>query len=261
MEPRLATDEWLEVAAARDLPGLRLVLTAGVPGPWGESAKGIFHAKGIPFVRVAQSLGGDNDALRAWTGRDDAPIAVWNDERPRDNWIDIALLAERIAPTPRLIPEDVGERARVFGLGRELCGELGLGWCRRLMLVQQLRQAAPELPITRYLASRYGYDAAVAAAAPARVAAILRAFAAQLAAQRGAGRRYLVGDALSALDVWWAAFAAMIEPLPPELCPMRQDTRMAYVARDPVVRAAADPALLEHRDFVYREHLELPVRL
>ena len=42
---------------------------------------------------------------------------------------------------------------------------------------------------------------------------------------------------------------------------MRADTRMAYVARDPVVRDAADPALLAHRDFVYREHLELPVRL
>ena len=256
-----ATGEWIDVETARAAPGLRLVLSAGVPGPWGESAKGLFFAKGIAYARVAQQVGGDNAALRAWTGRDDAPVAMWNDEPPRHHWIDIALLAERIAPTPRLIPEDVEERARVFGLGRELCGELGLGWCRRLMLVQQLMQAAPDLPITRYLASRYGYDAALAAAAPARVAAILRAFAAQLAAQRGAGRRYLVGDALSALDVWWAAFAAMIEPLPHDLCPMRPDTRMAYVTRDPVVREAADPALLEHRDFIYREHLELPVRL
>jgi glutathione S-transferase len=258
---RLATEDWIDVATARALSGLRLVLTAGVPGPWGESAKGIFHVKGIACARVAQAPGGDNDALRAWTGRDDAPIAVWNDERPRDNWIDIAMLAERIAPEPRLIPDDVDARARVFGLGRELCGELGLGWCRRLMLVHQLKQAAPDLAVTSYLASRYGYDARLAEAAPARVAGILRAFAAQLAAQRAAGRRYLVGDSLSALDIWWAAFAAMIEPLPHELCAMRPDTRMAYVARDPVVLEAADPALLEHRDFVYHRHLELPVRL
>ena len=79
--------------------------------------------------------------------------------------------------------------------------------------------------------------------------------------QRDVGRRYLVGDALSPLDIWWASFAAMIEPLPPELCPMRPDTRVAYRVRDPVVREATDPALLEHRDFIYREHLELPVRL
>jgi glutathione S-transferase len=254
-------DDWIDVATARDLPGLRLVLSAGVPGPWGEAAKGILHAKGIPFARVAQLPGGDNDALRAWTGRDDAPIAVWNDEKPRDGWIEITLLAERIAPEPRLVPDAVADRALVFGLGRELCGELGLGWCRRLMLVHQLTQAAPELPITRYLASRYGYDAKLAEAAPQRVVAILQAFSAQLASQRDLGRRYLVGDALSPLDIWWASFAAMIEPLPPELCPMRPDTRAAYRVRDPVVREATDPALLEHRDFIYREHLELPVRL
>jgi glutathione S-transferase len=252
--------DWIDVDTARRRGGLRLVLSAGVPGPWGEAAKGLFHAKGVPFARVAQHLDGDNDALRAWTGRDDAPIAIWNDEKPRDNWIDIALLAERIAPAPRLLPDSVTDRALVFGLGRELCGELGLGWCRRLMLVHQLMQAAPDLPIARYLATRYGYDAAGAEAAPARVAAILRAFAAQLASQRERQRRFLVGDSLSALDVWWATFAAMIEPLPQELCPMRPDTRAAYRTRDPIVLAAVDPALLEHRDFVYREHLELPVR-
>ena len=257
----MTSGDWVDVATAREQSGLRLVLSAGVPGPWGEGAKGIFHAKGIPFARVAQRPGGDNDALRAWTGRDDAPIAIWNDEKPRDNWIDIAMLAERIAPAPRLIPDAVADRALVFGLGRELCGELGLGWYRRLMLVHQLMQAAPELPITRHLASRYGYDMKLAEAAPQHVVAILRAFSTQFASQREMGRRYLVGDALSALDIWWATFAAMIEPLPPELCPMRPDTRAAYAVRDPAVLAAADPALLAHRDFVYREYLELPVRL
>lgn len=253
--------EWMDVETARSAPGLRLVLTAGVPGPWGEAAKGIFHVKGIPFARVRQEAGGDNAALRAWVGRDDAPVAVWNDEPPRHAWADIALLADRIAPAPRLVPESIDERVLVFGLGRELCGEFGLGWCRRLMLVDVIRKAAPDLEIGRYLGSRYGYDPAAAAAAPQRVAEIVRAFARQLASQRERGRRYLVGESITALDVWWAAFAAMLEPLPQELCPMRPDTRAVYAVRDPVVRAAIDPALLAHRDFVYREHLELPVVL
>jgi glutathione S-transferase len=259
----LGTDaiDWMDVATARTQPGLRLVLTQGVPGPWGESAKGIFHVKRIPFARVAQRLDGDNAALRAWTGRDDAPIAVWNDERPRDNWMDVAWLAERIAPEPRLIPASLDERTAVFGLGRELCGEQGLGWLRRLMLIDALKKAAPDLPVTSYLERRYGWDARLAAAAPQRVADILRAFSAQLASQRERGRRYLAGDAITALDVWWAAFAAMVDALPHELCPMDAGTRSAWAVRDPVVRAAIDPALLAHRDFVYREHLELPVRL
>ncbi|RIL06321.1 MAG: hypothetical protein DCC71_07290 [Proteobacteria bacterium] len=254
-------DAWMDVETARRASGLRLVLTAGVPGPWSESAKGLFHVKRVPFARVRQVVNGDNAALRAWVGRDDAPVAVWNDEPPRHGWQDIALLAERIAPEPRLLPEAVDERALVFGLGRELCGELGLGWCRRLMLVDQVKQLAPDLPIARYLASRYGYEPAAAAAAPQRVADIVTAFARQLRAQQERGLRYLVGGSLSALDVWWAAFAAMLDPLPHELCPMGRDTRAAYAVRDPRVRAALDPALLAHRDLVYREHLELPVRL
>ena len=253
--------DWVDPEAARARSGLRLVLSRGVPGPWGEAAKGLFHAKGVPFVRVAQQLNGDNAALRAWTGRDDAPVAVWNDEPVRHGWAEIAWLAERIAPEPRLIPRDVEERARVFGLGHELAGEQGLGWCRRLMMIHFLSRHAPELPITAYLAGRYGYSPAAAEAAPERVVRILGAFSAQLAAQRAAGRRWLVGETLSALDVWWAAFAALLEPLPAELCPMSAELRASYVVRDPVVRAALDPALLAHRDLVYREHLELPVRL
>lgn len=252
---------WIDVETARKTPGLRVVLTRGVPGPWTESAKALFHVKKIPYARVAQEVGGDNDALRAWTGRDDAPIAIWNDEAPRHNWMDLALLAERIAPEPALIPASVEDRALVFGLGRELCGEMGLGWCRRLMLVDTLKKLAPKLAITSYLGDRYGYDAAVAEAAPARVVEIVRAFSRQLASQRARGRHFLVGDALSALDLWWATFAAMLDPLPHDLCPMRADTRGAYEVRDPVVRAAIDPALLAHRDRIYRDHLELPIDL
>ena len=65
------------------LSGLRLVLTAGVPGPWGEAAKGVFHVKGVPFARVRQEAGAANQELVEWTGHDNAPVAVYDDERAR----------------------------------------------------------------------------------------------------------------------------------------------------------------------------------
>ena len=34
--------EYLSVEEAKNRSGLRLVLTRGVPGPWGEAAKAIF---------------------------------------------------------------------------------------------------------------------------------------------------------------------------------------------------------------------------
>ena len=52
-----ALAHYLSVEEAISLKGLRLVLTRGVPGPWGEAAKAILHVKNIPYVRVAQTAG------------------------------------------------------------------------------------------------------------------------------------------------------------------------------------------------------------
>jgi glutathione S-transferase len=110
------------------------------------------------------------------------------------------------------------------------------------------------------LGRRYGYSPQAAAAAPARVVGILELLGEQQRLQRERGSRFLVGDALSALDIYWAAFAALIEPLPHELCPMSEEMRRSYHAAG-AIRAATDPELLAHRDRVYRDHLELPIDL
>ncbi len=256
--------EYLEVDEARERPGLRLVLTAGVPGPWGEAAKAIFHVKGIPYLRVRQRGGLPNQALHDWTGRDNAPVAVLDDERPRSGCAEILLLAERMEPEPALLPADPEQRALMFGLAHEICGEQGFGWCRRLMLLDPLiGRGSPEIgpgrEIGSRLAAKYGYDPEAAAAAPERCAQILTALARRLSEQHAAGRRFLLGDTLTALDLYWAAFCALVEPLPHELCPMDPGLRAVYTVSDPVLRKLADPILLDHREFVYRDYLELPL--
>ena len=260
---------WIDVAQARGLPGLRLVLTAGVPGPWGEAAKGLFFAKGISYTRVRQSLGEENAELRAWTGFDNAPQAVWEKEPARLSWESLIYLAERLAPEPALVPAEAGERARMFGLIRELAGENGLGWSRRLMLLHTTL-SLPEnvLPAdhptrlqVKRLGEKYGYGPEAVKAAPARVAAILKLMSDQLAEQQQRGRRFLVGDRLSALDIHWAAFAALISPLPEPLCAMPGGLRSVYEVTDPALRSCCSPELFAHRDRVYREHLELPIQL
>src|SRR5437868_1271116 len=95
---------YLSVADARERDGLRLVLTAGVPGPWGEAAKYILHVKGIAYAPVAQMAGMPNEDLVEWTGCANAPVAVYNDEAPKSGWAEILFLAERLASEPRLIP-------------------------------------------------------------------------------------------------------------------------------------------------------------
>ena len=257
--------EYVDVATAARAKGMRLVVTQGVPGPWGESAKGILHVKRIPYLKVAQEAAGENAALKAWTGHANAPVAVYDDEAPRAGWAEILALAERVAPIPRLIPEPARERALMFGYAHALCGELGLGWNRRLTGLDRMlpRDGDPlrgDGPIET-LARRYGYTRENAIAASDRVAGTLAELSRVLREQRAAGSRFLVGDSLSALDIYWAAFAALIEPLPEDVCPMPDYLRAFYTLDDPSARSALDPELLAHRDFVYKTYLELPLRL
>ena len=57
----IGTGETASPEQAQEKDGLRLVLTTSVPGPWGESAKAIFHVKQIPHCRVIQEGGGENE--------------------------------------------------------------------------------------------------------------------------------------------------------------------------------------------------------
>jgi glutathione S-transferase len=253
--------DWITLEEARNRPGLRLVLTAGVPGPWGESAKNLLHAKGLDYARAPQIPGESEDALRAWTAQTSAPILVYEDERPRSSWVEILYQVERLGPEPRLIPEDPEDRVRMLGLCHEVCGDQGFGWQRRLMLLHPMLSSGAGTGVPELLGAKYGYSPETGAAAPQRSAEILRTLSRQLLAQREAGRSYFVGEQLTALDLYWAAFAAMIEPLPAEQCAMPGGLRAAYTLVDPEVRKAADPVLLEHRDAIYRNHLELPLDL
>src|SRR5216683_4919483 len=162
--------EYIEVEQAIAMTGLRVVLSPGVPGPWSESAKGILHVKKIPYVKVRQILGAENPALRQWTAQETAPAFIYNDERPRSIWSDQLYLAERLAPAPTLIPANLEDRARMFGLANELCGENGFGWARRLMLLHESLND-PKVPeagrnFSTFLGAKYGYEPRQAEAAP-----------------------------------------------------------------------------------------------
>jgi glutathione S-transferase len=250
----------VEEAIERD--GLRMVVVGGVPSPWGEAAKGILHIERIPWAAVR--LVYDSEPLVKWAGQRSGPVAIYEKERPRSGWAEILLLAERLAPTPSLIPADAAERALMFGLAHEICGEGGLGWSRRLQLIHAgLQNGGGGFAegVSKYLAKKYGYSPEAGEASVARVAELLAMLVARLKAQRAAGSRYYIGHTPTALDVYGATFSAMFGPLPPEQCAMDAGTRAAFETRDPVTDAALDPILFEHRDTMYAEHLALPLSL
>lgn len=253
--------EYIGVDEAIARRGLRMVVVGGVPSPWGEAAKGILHVKRIEWAAVR--LAYDSEPLKRWAGQRNGPIAIYNDEAPRAAWDEILLLAERLAPTPALLPADPAQRALVLELGGGLCGQGGLGWWRRLQLVHAGLNGAsgfPE-PVAKYLGKKYGYTPEAGAVAGTRVVEMLGQLATRLSAQRAAGSRYVVGDSLTAADIYSATFVAMFRPLPSAQCAMEPSTRAAFETCDAATLAALDPVLLDHRDMMYRDHLELPLSL
>ena len=242
--------------------GLRLVLVRGMPSPWGQAAKAIFEIKGLQFVVGPQDPGGRNERLEAWSGQSSGPVVAWADEKPINRWLDILMLAERLAPTPGLIPADATQRALMIGFSNEICGELGLGWNRRLQMFAPALETGNAPEGLQRMGRKYGSsDQSALKTAGARTAGILRALTGQLKSQYGHGVKFFVGDTLSALDIYWVTFMNLIDPLPKEQCPIPESWRPGFVATDPLITAALDPILFEHRDRIFKAHFRDPMEL
>lgn len=254
--------KYVSVAEARDMPGLRLVLTAHMPGPWGEAAKYVLSARNLAFVPVEQRAMEQNEELFAWTGMRNAPIAMYNDEPPQSTWLEILLLAERLGSGPSLIPDDPLDRALMMGISTEICSPDGFAWSRRLEMMGRGATRNPtsggDYDMARMTLS-YGVTPDTIARAPKRMISVMTGLARQLRRQKDAGSEYLVGDRLSACDLHWAAFAGFVAPLPPDLCPMPDFMRENYTHLTPELAEALDPILIEHRDRIYERHIALPM--
>jgi glutathione S-transferase len=254
--------KYLSAAEARKLPGLRLILTAHMPGPWGEAAKAVLSVRQVKYVPVAQAAMEANDDLYAWTGVRNAPVAVLDEEPPQTTWLDILLLAERLGSGPPLLPDDPLERALVLGFSTEICGADGFGWSRRLELMGRSSTKNPpssgSFDMARMTRS-YGVRPETIGRAPARMISIMNGLATQLRRQQAAGSDYLVGNQVTACDLYWACFAGFVSPLPPEDCPIPDFMRANYTQVTPEIAAALEPVLLRHRDLIYRRHIGLPM--
>jgi glutathione S-transferase len=251
---------FISITQMRAAKGLRIAGLRGVPSPWTEAAKGIFHVKGLSCQYAAQSKEDPDGALAAWAGDVGIPVVAYDNEKLRTGWAEILLLAERLQPEPALIPADADARALLFGLSHEICGEMGLGWAYRLLMIRQSLDHGGEsnFPsnIANYLGQRYGLNPTHARSAKERTIDLLR-----MLSRRIEGRRYLVGDTLTAADIYWATFANLITPLAESELPAAPMIRAAYTCRDADILAAMSKDLRALQRRIYDEHLELPVPL
>ena len=247
---------FVSIGEIREAKGLRMAVLRDIPSPWTEAAKGIFHAKGLECLYGAQANSDPPQAVAHHFGNSSVPVVLFENEKPRTGWSEILILAERLSDSTPLIPDDAEDRADLFGIAHELCGEMGLGWAYRLVMIGDTTRGAFPAGVTRYLAGKYGQNPAHAESAHRRVASILR-----MLSNRIEQSDFLVANQLTAADIYWATFANMFIPLPESLMVTTPMIRSAYSCQDERLLAAISPRLATHQRRIYEEFLELPVVL
>jgi len=241
--------------------GLRLVIAEKMPNPWGQAAKAMMEYKGLVFQAAHWQGGGAKQEFIPWAGNNGSPVVAFNDEAPINRWDDILLLLERLAPAKQLLPESREERIEVLGLAHEICGRLGLGWNRRLSIFAPMVASGQAPEGFMLMAKKYGSTDGDLAKADARQIATLNALTARLKSQQAAGSDFFVGNSISAVDFYWAAFSVMFDLLPPEKCPMTEEARPMFSNMADGVRTALDPMLIAHRDRIMASHFKLPMEM
>lgn len=254
---------WLTLEQALGAPGLRVApVCGGVPSPWSEFVRACFHVKRIPYSLVdARDADRGLTSIKTLTGQESLPVVFWNDERPRSHWLEQLVLAERISPKPRLLPDSPVERAKVVGLIAELCSEGGFGWHRRVLMIARLLTEPTfgerQRGIGQYLLQKYQHNTDSVEGSTKHCEEIVSTFA----DLQAAGHDYVSGSSLTALDLAWAAFAALIQPLPEDSCPMKPLWRDLYTWTPSATPRHTVEALLSFRERIYRDWLPLPVDL
>ena len=252
----------LEEAAAMTT-GTRVTFIPGIPAMYSEALKNVCYVKGVPLIRALHPLmgrdketGEDRQArLYELTRQTSLPTMFHDEERPRNVWIEQLALAERIgAPgTPKLIPDDFEQRVEVLGLCAVVLGEDGLVWNMRILT---------DGPLAR----KYGYSEEASAAASGKIAEVLRMIDRRLEAQASRGSPYLVGDAITAIDVYWATMSMTVTPAPPEIMPVTKQNQgmlkfFAMNGQIPAVAEALTERIGEHQRYILTTYCETPAVL
>ena len=243
--------------------GTRVTFVPGVQAMFSEALKNLCYVKKVPLTRVLHPIMGvdektgvDRQAkLYELTSQTSLPTMFYDDERPRNVWIEQLALAERIGTkdSPKLIPDNFEHRVDMFGLCAIILGEDGLTWNMRILI---------DTP----LAQKYGYSEEASSAAPGKIAEVIALIDSRLEAQGKNGSRYLVGDSLTAVDIYWATMSMTILPVPLEIMPktkQNQGMLMFFASNSeiPEIANALTERIKDHQQYILTTYCETPAVL
>jgi len=116
------------------------------------------------------------------------------------------------------------------------------------------------------LAQKYGYSEEASAAAPGKIAEVITLIDNRLLAQEKNGSSYLIGDSLTALDVYWATMSMTILPVPLEIMPKTQQNQgmlgfFEMNSKIPEIASALTERIADHQQYILTTYCETPAVL
>ena len=249
--------------AAEMTKGTRITFIPGVQALYAEALKNICFVKNIPVIRalhpvmgIDKDTGEDRQArLYELTSQTGLPTMFHDEERPRNVWTEQLALAERIggSGSPSLIPASFEQRVEMFGLCAVVLGEDGLVWNMRIL---------NDGPLSR----KYGFSDDASAAAPAKIAEVITLIDTCLQRQAEQGSPYLVGDALTAADIYWATMSMCVTATPPDNMPVTQQNKgmlkfFAANSQLPMIANVLSKRIEDHQRYILTTYCETPAVL
>ena len=243
--------------------GTRVTFLPGVQALYSEALKNICFVKKVPLIRALHPLmgkdgktGKDRQArLYELTSQKGLPTMFHDEEQPRNVWIEQLALAEKIGATDSLalIPDSFKLRADMFGLCAVVLAEDGIVWNMRIL---------NDNPLAR----KYGYSEAASSDALRKIAEGITLLDSRLEEQAEHGSRYLVGDTLTAADIYWATMGMALVPAPPEIMPRTQQNKglLAWFEQNSKVPEIADALthrIEDHQRYILKTYCETPAIL
>lgn len=239
------------------MSGVRVTFIPGLPALFTECLKNMLDAKGVPYTRALHPMMGKGDNqefLYKLTSQKSLPTMLYNDERPRNSWVEQVVLADKLGKGPSLIPTNPHQRILMFGMMNELLAEDGIIWRKRLLFGKSA------------FTEKYGWSEGAVEEGPQAMAASLTVFIEMIQEQKAEGSCYIIGKSLTALDIYFATATYMFVPPGPEIIPRTKENKgllMGFSVNPPEVQALLDasPWLIEYRDNILKTHCITPAVL
>ncbi len=249
--------------AAEMKSGTRVTFIPGMQALYAEALKNICYVKNIPLIRALHPLMGVNKEtgedrqtrLYELTSQTSLPTMFHDEERPRNVWIEQLSLVEQIGSddSPQLIPENLEQRVEMLGLCAVIMGEDGLVWNIRIL---------NDSPLAR----KYGYSEKASSVAKNKIIEIISLIDKRIEEQAKQGSSYLIGNSLTAADLYWATMIMSTLSTSPEIMPRTKQNEGMLMwfemnSKIPEIANVLSERIKEHQKYILKTYCETPAVL